>query len=157
MIKVNVDDDSIGNPDRLEFGGLLANFLGGWIIGFAGSWCHTTNINAKLCAIFMGYKWFEISVLEISYESDSQIILTFVNDVVHPTHPYTPLIDKICSYMLRDLNVRFVHTLREGSSCTNWIAKLGVSLTQEFRIILTCCHTPIFDPRSHVHMSFDPD
>jgi hypothetical protein len=39
--------------------------------------------------------------------------------------------------MLRDWNVGFVHTLREGNSCADWFAKLNVSLTNELRIIPT--------------------
>ena len=83
MIKVNVDDSSIGNARSL-FGGIIINSFGCWITRFVKSCCHINNINVELC------------------EADSQTTLTFIKDGVSPTHLYAPLIDNIHSFMLRD-------------------------------------------------------
>jgi len=51
----------------------------------------------------MGYKSLEILILRISFVSKTlKQLLTFIKDGALPTHPYAYLIDKICSYMLRD-------------------------------------------------------
>ena len=54
MIKLHVDNSSIGNPGRSRFGDLLKNSLGVWIIGFAGSCGHTADIDVELRVISYG-------------------------------------------------------------------------------------------------------
>lgn len=73
VIKDNVGGNS-GNPNRSEFGGLLRNFLDGWIIGFARSCGHTDNINMEPHAIYyvLLITW-DLGFSDIICESDSNI------------------------------------------------------------------------------------
>ena len=46
FIKINFDSNSLDNPHRAGFGGLLRDANGGWIVGFS-SYCDVAN---NLCA-----------------------------------------------------------------------------------------------------------
>lgn len=47
-------------------------------------------------------------------------------------------IDNICSFIWRDWNIMFAHTLRERNSCVIWLMKLDASLSHALIIIPTC-------------------
>jgi len=70
----------------------------------------TTNINAELRAISYGLQiiW-DHGFRDIICELDSQTTLTLIKDGVLLTHSYhkscAPLIDKIYSYMLREIKM----------------------------------------------------
>ncbi|PNX89071.1 ribonuclease H, partial [Trifolium pratense] len=51
-IKVNVDGNSLNNPGRADFGGIMRNSRGNWLLGFSGFIGIATSLQAELHAIY---------------------------------------------------------------------------------------------------------
>lgn len=54
FLKLNVDGSFHNNPGAFGFGGLIRDNFGQWVVGFSGSYCVTSNLNAELFAIYHG-------------------------------------------------------------------------------------------------------
>ncbi|CAJ2664588.1 unnamed protein product [Trifolium pratense] len=65
----------------------------------------------------IGYRYVEC-------ESDCQSDLNFIQDEVHTTHLYAPVIDLIKRFIDYPWLLSFHHSLREGNSCASRLAKL---------------------------------
>lgn len=86
----------------------------------------------------IGWNLFRIMDPDTSFASQILKKLSFIKDGLSPIHPYAPLID-IIIHLCWGIGMLclFIHTLREGNSHAYWLAKLGVSLSHEFKIIIT--------------------
>lgn len=49
---LNVDDSSLGNPEILDFGGLIRNTNGAWIYGLAGNVGYFNIVHAELMTLY---------------------------------------------------------------------------------------------------------
>ncbi|KAI5399153.1 hypothetical protein KIW84_064510 [Lathyrus oleraceus] len=49
---LNVDDSSLGNPDILDFGGLIRNTNGAWVHGFAGNVGYFNIVHVELMTLY---------------------------------------------------------------------------------------------------------
>lgn len=138
-MKLNVDGSSIGNLGHSGFGGLIRNSLGEWIVGFSGACGVTCNMNAELHATAYGLKlaW-DKGFRAVVCESDSQTALQMVSERVTFSHPYAPLVEYICAFVNYNWDLSFLHSLREGNMCADWLAKYGSNMTQGVHFWETC-------------------
>lgn len=128
-IKINVDGSFFCNPGLARFGDLMRNHMGEWISGFSGSCGIASNLFAELLAIFMGLNvaWKQ-GFHNIILEPYSQAALQLIEGDMPHHHPYAPLIFSIRSIVARDWSMNFRHSLREGNTCPEWLAKFGAKL-----------------------------
>ncbi|KAG5043176.1 hypothetical protein JHK85_007468 [Glycine max] len=83
----------------------------------------TTNLNPELQVIAKGLQlalneWYRAVVCE----SDSKTTLMLIDEGVHDTHPYAPI------------DLVFAHSLCEGNSCADWLAKFGATMDYGFKV-----------------------
>lgn len=125
-VKLNVDGSSRGNPRLSGIGGVLWNYEGEWLTGFAGFIGITTNINAELLAIFNDQKlaW-SMEIRSIMCESDLEVAWSWISNGVPHTHPHRSLVSRIQSYKNLPWQLTFRHTLREANGYVDWLAKHG--------------------------------
>lgn len=60
-------------------------------------------------------------------ESDSATALRLIKENNNPFHPYSPLISQIQRLVTQQWDVSFTHTLREGNTVADWLAKTGAT------------------------------
>ena len=101
FFKINVDGSSFGNLGSNGYSGLIWSREGAWLIGFSGSCGTTTNLNPELQVIAKGLQlalneWYRAVVCE----SDSKTTLMLIDEGVHDTHPYAPIVSDIKSLSL---------------------------------------------------------
>lgn len=142
-VKLNVDGSCIGNPGRSGYGGLLRNANGEWLLGFSGFCGVTTNTTSELFAIYVGLSlaW-RNGYRDIVCETDSMMALNLIKDGVDLFHPHASILANIHKVMAQDWNVELIHTLREGNSCADWLAKNGASADNGV-VILNSCPTQL--------------
>lgn len=64
---------------------------------------------------------------EVICESDSMMALNLIKDGADLFHPHASIMGNIHIVIAEDWNVELRHTLREGNSCADWLAKTGAS------------------------------
>lgn len=84
VIKVNVDDSSLGNSGNAGFGGLLRNDMRIWIqvfFFFFLTSSRASNVLAELSAILKGLQWaWDLGYRSILMESDSRSTLNILKE-----------------------------------------------------------------------------
>ncbi|PNX58316.1 hypothetical protein L195_g059131, partial [Trifolium pratense] len=92
----------------------------------------TTNINAELQAILHSFQMaWNNGYRYVECESDCQSDLNFIQDEVHTTHLYAPVIDLIKRFIDYPWLLSFHHSLREGNSCAG---RTGIGLHHSFAL-----------------------
>lgn len=139
IIKVNVDGSSLSNPGRSDFGGLIRNNNGDWLLGFSEFCGITSCLAAELYVIFHGLRVaYDAGHGNIILESDSRMALDLIMSDVQSHHPYAPMINQIVQLQHRDWIVHFQHTLRQGNECADWLAKHGASSSNALKSWIFC-------------------
>jgi hypothetical protein len=67
--------------------------------------------------------------------SDSRSAITLIIESVDEWHHYAAIINNIKDNMNRDWQVSLLHTLREGNTCADFLAKLGATSNEAFSSI----------------------
>lgn len=139
IIKVYVDGSSLSNPGRSDFGGLIRNNNGDWLLGFSEFCGITSCLAAELYVIFHGLRVaYDAGHGNIILESDSRMALDLIMSDVQSHHPYAPMINQIVQLQHRDWIVHFQHTLRQGNECADWLAKHGASSSNALKSWIFC-------------------
>jgi ribonuclease HI len=122
---LNVDGRSIGNLGISGFGGLICNSDGAWVHSFAGNIDFSNILHAELLAVYHGLSlaW-ELVIKDLWCYSDSKTVIKLLSDHVNGWHCYPAIIYNIKDFLARDWRVRVMHTLREGSACADYLAKI---------------------------------
>jgi ribonuclease HI len=130
---LNVDGSSKGNPGVSGYGGLIRNAGGAWVHGFFGNLGVTTILHAELMAIYKGLllAW-ELNIKDLWCYSDSKIAIKLITDTVDEWHHYAALVTNIKAMLRRDWRVVLLHTLREGNSCADFLAKHGANSNDNY-------------------------
>ncbi|CAJ2677328.1 unnamed protein product [Trifolium pratense] len=128
-IILNVDGSCLGTPCRAGFGGVLRNSNGAWISGFSGFIAGSTDIlYAELLAIYHGLSLAkDLGHDHVACYSDSLNSLSLIQNSTPRFHIYAVLIQNIKDLLLDLGTVTLIHSLREGNSCADFMAKLGAS------------------------------
>ncbi|GAU37012.1 hypothetical protein TSUD_150480 [Trifolium subterraneum] len=82
-VEFSVDENSLGNPGRSGYGGIIRNDIGGCLYGFSGFCGITTNLKAELLAIVHGLSltWSK-GYTEVIWESDFKVATDLIDQGV---------------------------------------------------------------------------
>ncbi|KAJ1436761.1 Ribonuclease H domain [Sesbania bispinosa] len=135
-VALNMDWSSHENPGPSGFGGLLRDHLDNWLKGFYGHLVFSEIIQAELFAIRFGLllAW-EEGYRNIICWIDSMLALSLITAPVPKFHKYSSILEGIARLVHQKWNVTFKHILREGNSCADWLAKLGVQNGSTFVMV----------------------
>ena len=132
---LNVDGSCIGSPIRAGFGGLIRNSVGLFMSGYSGFIPSSSDIlQAELTAIYHGISIsFDMGITDMVIYSDSLRYIKLITDNNSQFHLHVVLIQDIRD-MLFQGNYSVHHTLREGTYCADYFAKLGASTDARIQI-----------------------
>ncbi|MED6172519.1 hypothetical protein PIB30_118000 [Stylosanthes scabra] len=125
--KLNVDGSFYEKHHRAGFGCLLRDDCGTWVVGISGFLGNSSILHAELAAVERGlllaWDW---GIRKLICHSDSMTVVSLVsNGGNHDRHQFAALLANIQELLRRDWVVQVEHTLREGNSCADWLAKDG--------------------------------
>lgn len=130
----------LNNPIRAGFGGLLRHQTGRWITAFSGYIAGTSDILlVELYAIHRGLLLArEMNFQEVFCYTNSLHCVQILKELTLRFHKYATLIQDIKDLLNPDWLASIDHTLREGNSCADFLAKIGASSTRG----VCCSHHP---------------
>ncbi|GAU50646.1 hypothetical protein TSUD_333850 [Trifolium subterraneum] len=133
---LNVDGSSIGNPGVSGFRGLIRNSDGAWVQDFIGNIGFSNILHAELLAVCHGLAlaW-ELDIKELWCYPGSKIVIKLLSEHVNVWHHCAAIIYNIKDLLAKDWRVKVVHTLREGSTCADYLAKLGACNAEAYSSI----------------------
>ncbi|KAH0721920.1 hypothetical protein KY289_004964 [Solanum tuberosum] len=139
-IKINTDGSFMQNSGLAGYGGIARDDRGRWLGGFVGrlGMVTTSCLTAELWAIHGGLtlaKNFKLKNVIIETDSREALMLIMSKGRAVDNHPDCNVI-KECRRMLSELGISMMHTLREGNSCADHLAKLGRMQLDEELVIL---------------------
>ncbi|XP_072081463.1 uncharacterized protein [Arachis hypogaea] len=125
--KLNVDGSFYEKQQKAGFGCLLRDDCGTWVVGISGFLENSSILHAELAAVERGlllaWDW---GIRKLICHSDSMTVVSLVsNGGNHDRHQFAGLLANIQELLQRDWQVQVEHTLREGNSCADWLAKDG--------------------------------
>lgn len=127
-IKVNIDGASTKNPINASASGIFRNNEGICLGCFAQNLGNTNAFNAKLMAVILAMETaFHKGCNHLWLETDSQLVCLALN-----SSSCVPWILRNrwnnCLAFVRSINFTFSHIYREGNSCTDGMANIGLDL-----------------------------
>jgi ribonuclease HI len=136
---LNVDGSLLGATDSAGYGGLLRNNNGEFILGFYGAAATPSILFAELMAVLKGLQlcW-ENGYRRIVCCSDSLHTVNLIRDGVSVHHRFANEVFSILQLIDKDWNVVVEHTLREGNTYEDVLAKMGA----QSDVPLVSFHTP---------------
>jgi ribonuclease HI len=132
-----VDRSCLGDSWRAGAGGLIRRGDGSWVIGFSCFLRIANNTYAELIAIFYGLNlasYQGCTVCCCYSDSKTAIDLIMKPVSVNRFHSYASVIANIKQLMSLEWEVNLSHSLREGNSCADFLAKVGSSNDTKLRI-----------------------
>lgn len=134
-IVLNVDGSCIGNPGAAGMGGVIRNTNGDWLWGFTSYLGHQDNLFAELMAMNKGLllAW-DQGYRQVVCYSDSLLAIHLVQGPFNQLHAYATVIQNIKDCIHRNWSVQILHTLREGNSATDFMAKMGANSTEHWSV-----------------------
>ncbi|GAU46201.1 hypothetical protein TSUD_401610 [Trifolium subterraneum] len=121
---VPTDGSCLGDPGRVGFGGLIRK--GNRVDGFSGFLGISNTTFAELMAILHGLRIARnLSCNHIYCYSDSQTVLDLISKDFSTFHHYVAIIAKIQDFLKMEWEARLLHTLREGNTSSDFLAKFG--------------------------------
>lgn len=128
-IKLNSDGSVFGADYRASSGGVLRDFQGRWIRGFARNIGRCSISKAELWGILDGLNlaW-EMGFKKVSVEVDSMYAIEVRAKDDIRAHANYDIIFAIKRLLQREWLVTFDHVYREGNRCANAMAAHGATL-----------------------------
>ncbi|MCI37093.1 ribonuclease H protein, partial [Trifolium medium] len=125
---MNVDGSLLGSSQSAGFGGLIRNSDGTFLCGFYDVATQPSILYAEIMAMLHGLElcW-KKGFQRVSCFSESLQIVTLVKDGVLPYHKFANEVTSIRQLLDRDWVVAVDHTLREGNTCADMLAKKGTN------------------------------
>lgn len=71
-------------------------------------------------------------------ESDSRTALDLIEDTTQGFHPLASLLNCIHRFRSMDWLLSFLHTLREGNECADWLTKHGAASDVQIKMWDSC-------------------
>ncbi|KAF7807491.1 Transposon TX1 uncharacterized [Senna tora] len=125
QLKINTDGNSLGNPSRAGFGGIIRDDNGSWILGFSDQLGITSCTHVELAEIHQGLMCAEdVDGSGALLETDSLEAVHLINNCDCSTHHYGAIIQNIRD-LLRSSGISIKHVLREANFCADAPAKIG--------------------------------
>ena len=133
--KLNTDEASCGNPGKVGGGGVIRDCHGIWVKGFLRSIGHTANVMAEWWALRDGLTLvIQLGINQLEVELDAKVTVEMLNGADCPNRSYAPLLCDCRSLIARFMQVRVGHVFREANKCTDFLAKRGYSMTENFAV-----------------------
>ena len=133
--KLDTDGASLGNPGKDGSGGLIWNCQGNYIKGFSRSIRVTTSVMVELWALRDGlYLAFQLGINFLEIELDAKVIVEMINRTYCSNRKHSPLLHDCRSLLARFTQARVVHVFREANKCTDFLARRGCSMREDFVI-----------------------
>jgi ribonuclease HI len=135
---LNVDGSMLGSTQKAGFGGLIRNSADTFLKGFYGVASVPSVLYAEIMAILHGLQlcWSNGYGSIVCY-SDSLQAVSLIKDGVSHFHTFANEIHNIRQLLRKDWNVVIDHTLREGNTCADILAKLGASSSSSMVVLET--------------------
>ncbi|KAE9610055.1 putative ribonuclease H-like domain-containing protein [Lupinus albus] len=136
FVALNVDGNSLGNPGKAGYGGLLRDNMGSWISGFMGSVGISNNLHVEPMGPLYGLQlaW-DMGFRKVICYSDSMDVISLVHGSRPNYHHYMATVLRIQDLIYMDWEISINHILRKGNSCADYLAKKGVTSTSTFTIL----------------------
>ncbi|CAL0327701.1 unnamed protein product [Lupinus luteus] len=134
-VKLNMDESSLGNPERTGFGCLIRGDKGNWITRFSGYVGISTNMYDELKAIYHGlnHAW-NYGFRNIMCHSDSLQAISLVTHDIPQYHIYATIATTIQDLLRRTWTVCLEHSVRETNYPADFLAKLGAREDMEWKV-----------------------
>jgi len=125
---LNVDGSCLGSRIRAGYGGILRNDSGFFLSRFSGYIHNSSDIlYAELYAIYQGLLLAkDKGIVDLMCYFDSLLCINIITEPILKFHVYAVLIQDI-KELMEQINATISYTLREGTHCANFMAKLGAS------------------------------
>lgn len=111
----------------MDFGGLIWNADGGWVLGFMGDIGYSNIIHAELMVLYYGLcmAW-ELGIKDLMFYSDFNSVIKLILELVNIWHHYIVILHNIKEFLIRELRVQIFHIFREGNTSANYLPKRRV-------------------------------
>uniref|UniRef100_A0A5B7ALD5 RNase H type-1 domain-containing protein n=1 Tax=Davidia involucrata TaxID=16924 RepID=A0A5B7ALD5_DAVIN len=110
------------------FGGVIRDDSGRWVKGYYGFISYTNSITAKLWSIREGLRLMAQSGSpKLIVESDCEVTINLLNKLEEIDSAYEAILEDCRLYAASFEVCEFIHTLREGNTCVDYAANLGVN------------------------------
>ena len=114
-VKLNTNGSTLGSPGLAGGGGLIWDYHGNWVLGFARAIGFTSSIAAKLWAIRDGLtQCCNVSLEAVEVEIDASATVSLVSQATHTNDELSSLIDDCRNLMKNIPQVRLKHCFREA-------------------------------------------
>ena len=136
--KLNTDGSARSFPGLAGSGGLIRNYAGDWVSGFARNIGITGSAKAELWALRDGLTLcLQLRLPAVVVELDAQAIVNILSSSNSYNGDLCPLVDD-CRELLRQIpQTKVLHCFREANFCADAMAKLGSMLEQDFILFTT--------------------
>ncbi|OIT27716.1 putative ribonuclease h protein [Nicotiana attenuata] len=139
FIKINTDGSFMPNSGLAGFGGIARDDKGRWIGGFCGrlNMRATSSLTPELWAIHGGLtlaKSYNLKNVIIETDSSDALMWLSVEGNVPESHPDRVVMEE-CRSLISKLGITLIHTLRQGNTCADHLAKLGRTQNENLVIL----------------------
>ncbi|XP_042987275.1 uncharacterized protein LOC122315428 [Carya illinoinensis] len=124
-VKLNVDGCSLGNPGSSGAGGIIRDYKGDLVCGFAAATGHNSNNFAEVMGLLHGLRHIDqLGLLFVEIEMDSMLVLNWLRTQRCGLWYMEDYWEEIQS-RLANRHVSFAHCYRESNSVADGFAKMG--------------------------------
>nr|KYP61721.1 Putative ribonuclease H protein At1g65750 family [Cajanus cajan] len=125
-VALNVDGSRIGTPGRGGYGGLCQNHEGQFLFGFYGFLGEASVLQTEILALLHGlHLCWDKGFRKIVCYSDSTLVVSLLQGPILMFHRYGNQLMEIHQLLNCDWTCTVVHTLCEGNSCADALARMG--------------------------------
>lgn len=105
-------------------------------MGFSGHLGHKDILFTELIAMYKGLllAW-DQDYSQVACYSDSLLAIQLVQSPLNQLHAYATVIQHIKDCIRQNWTVRILHTLREGNSAADFMAKLGANSSDRWSVL----------------------
>nr|KYP67585.1 Putative ribonuclease H protein At1g65750 family [Cajanus cajan] len=145
-IKLNCDGAVRGVGRKVGCGGIIRNYLGGFIMGFSCKLGQCSILQAELWAIFHGLRIIKEKGFkeDIIVELDSSLAIKFLNEGCSASHSCAPLINSIVELADMEQDLNCSHIYREANQVNDAMANLSFDIQDKFQIFNNSPHGVVF-------------
>ena len=132
-VKLNTNGSVQGNLGLAGCGGLLRDWHGNWISGFARAVGLTSSLAAELWAIHDGlYRCCALSLEAVQVEVDASVVISLLSQTTHTNREFSSLVNDSRSLMKNIPQVQLFHCFRKANRWADTLAKFGTNMEDDF-------------------------
>nr|KYP65942.1 Putative ribonuclease H protein At1g65750 family [Cajanus cajan] len=145
-IKLNCDRAVHGVGRKAGCGGIIKDYLGGFITGFPCKLGQCSILQAELWTIFHGLRIIKDKGFkeDIIVESDSSLAIKFLNEDCNASHSCAPLINSIVELADMEQDLNCSHIYQEANQVVDAMTNLSFDIQDKFQIFNNFLHGIVF-------------